>query len=130
LSEIDEVLDPHKYRCIRCKAPADIIFKRMLPYCFTHEPAESKAARQPKEGEMDESTKVIEKVTTDASVPVTITPTVPQTISVGGGWVVNAKDGTELHNGFASKKAASKWASLEVEHKRLKAGQYKIAKLS
>jgi len=127
LVEINEVLDPHKYRCIRCKAPADIIFKGMLPYCFLHEPAESKAARQLKEGEMDESAKV-SGTTTEASVPVTLTPIVPQTVSIGGGWVVKAKDGSELHNGFASKKEASKWASLEVEHNRLKAGQYKITK--
>ena len=77
---------------------------------------------------MDESVKVIEKTIVDVPVSVTPAPTVPEAVSVGGGWVVNAKDGTELHNGFASKKAASKWASLEVEHKRLKAGQYKINK--
>jgi len=76
---------------------------------------------------MDESAKV-SGTTTEASVPVTLTPIVPQTVSIGGGWVVKAKDGSELHNGFASKKEASKWASLEVEHNRLKAGQYKITK--
>lgn len=129
MNEMANEVDPNKYRCIRCKAPADIIFKGMLPYCFPHEPAESRAARLPEEGEkMDECTKTISETTTDAPVEVTPTPTVPQTFTVGGGWVVNAKDGTELHNGFASKKEASKWASLEVEHKRLKAGQYKIAK--
>jgi hypothetical protein len=127
LPETDEILNPHKYQCIRCKAPADVIFKKMLPYCFQHEPAESKAARQPEEVEMDKSAKVI-SATTDVPVPATPTPATPPTVSIGGGWVVNAKDGTELHNGFASKKEASKWASLEVEHKRMKAGQYKIIK--
>lgn len=126
---VTEVLDPHKYRCIRCKAPADVIFKKMLPYCFPHEPAESRAERQPKEGEMKEAVKT---VPVDQTVIGSTTSVVPDTSTghepVGGGWVVNAKDGSELHNGFASKKDASKWASLEVEHKRLKAGQYKIKK--
>lgn len=132
--ETDEELDPHKYRCIRCKAPADVIFKRMLPYCFPHEPAESKAARQPKEGVMTDSTEipVVDKPIpashpqTFAGTPV-IDPKKPS-ILTGGGWIVVDKHGKELHNGFASKKEASQWASLEVEHKRLKAGQYKIAK--
>ena len=99
----------------------------MLPYCFPHEPAESKAARQPKEGEM---TKVTESVTSEPmSTPIPSTK-VEKSVAIGGGWVVNAKNGTELCNGFASKKEASKWAALEVESKRLKAGQYKIAKIS
>ena len=82
---------------------------------------------------MEDCAKTVSTTTTDAVLPadaVTPTPTVPKTVAIGGGWVVNAKDGSELHNGFASKKEASKWASLEVENKRLKAGQYKIAKIS
>lgn len=126
---VNEVLDPHKYRCIRCKAPADVIFKGMLPYCFPHEPAESKATRQPKEGEMDESPKVSTTITTDAPVPVTLTPTVPQTVSVGE-WTVYAKDGSVLRGEFKAKKDASGWAKIQVEAGSLKAGQYKIAKLS
>lgn len=127
---INEVMDAHKYRCIRCKAPADLIFK-LLPYCTPHEPAESKAARQPKEGEMDQNVKtfVDEIVVPVMSVPV-VDASNAKGVLIGGGWVVNAKDGSELNNGFASKKDASTWASLEVEHKRLKAGQYKIAKVS
>ena len=121
-------LDPTRYRCIRCRAAADVIFKGMLPYCFLHEPLESKTARQPKEDAMKEDTKPTSTFTSVAPVDVVLTPTVPQTISVGGGWVVKSKDGTELKNGFESKKDASKWASLEVENKRLKAGQYKIKK--
>ena len=130
MSETDESLDPHKYRCIRCKAPADVIFKRMLPYCFSHEPAESKAARLPKEEEMTKNAQVVAEHESDVVPVPSVDPTkdAVSAVVVGGGWVVYAKDGTELHNGFASKKAASTWASLEVEHKRLRAGQYKINK--
>ena len=133
MSETASELDPHKYRCIRCKAPADVIFKGMLPYCFPHEPAESRAARLPKE---EEPMSDCAKTTNACEVPIEPVTAIPggsetkKPIAVGGGWVVNAKDGSELHNGFASKKEASKWASLEVENKRLKAGQYKIAKIS
>jgi len=126
---LNQVVDPHKYRCIRCRAPADVIYK-LLPYCTPHEPPESKAVRQPKEGEMEESRKTVQ---VDPTVVGTTTSTHVYSSDgkgtpIGGGWVVYAKDGSKLNDGFASKKDASKWASLEVEHKRLKAGQYKIKK--
>jgi len=131
LSELaNEAPDPQRYRCIRCKAPADVIHK-LLPFCFPHEPAESKSARLPQEGEMDQSTKTVSVdepvIGAVAGAPVDASDT--KGTAIGGGWVVNAKDGSELNNGFASKKEASSWASLEVEHKRLKAGQYKIARI-
>lgn len=129
---INKVLDPHKYRCIRCKAPADVIYK-LLPFCTPHEPAESRAARQPKEGEMDHTSKPVHvdpTVVGNTTHPVISDTSESKGTPVGGGWVVNAKDGSSLHDGFVSKKEASQWASLEVEHKRLKAGQYKIKKMS
>jgi hypothetical protein len=126
---MDEVLDASKYRCIRCKCPADIIFK-LLPYCTPHEPAESKTARTPKEEvEMSDAPKTIVEATEVVQPPTAPAETTVQTKKVGGGWLVRAKDGSELHGGFESKKDASQWASLEVEAKKLKAGQYKIEKL-
>jgi hypothetical protein len=105
----------------------------MLPYCFPHEPAESRAARLPKEEEdMDQSPKtdvepIGDHVPDHNTLVVDLTK---QPVDIGGGWVVHAKDGSELRNGFVSKREASAWASLEVENKRLKAGQYKIDKIS
>lgn len=84
---------------------------------------------------MDTSTKPVDQTPSVVDQPIVGSTTHVADASdargtdIGGGWVVNAKDGSELSNGFASKKDASKWASLEVENKRLKAGQYKIAKV-
>jgi len=126
-TETEIQFDPKKYKCIRCKAPADIIFKNMLPYCFLHEPAESKAARQPKEDEMNEVASTVDE-TTGAAVVTTIESATGVMASENDGWTVYAKDGSVLCGGFPLKKDASAWAGTEVKAQRLKAGQYKIKK--